>query len=552
MTAIQDRIERAFALFEGLLEADRELSGEFAASAGEFFSAGLPRREPELARRRHLEWFLLERGADAGDGPAFERLGERHPGAIAALEHGERQAFLGSHASVFEVTGVQPGNGIWLRDLASLGEYPMHEPEASHLLQPGDMIVGRIFPVGDGLHHASRAAAFFRDETLLAALRRDLERARDGRRTVLRIAQSEIEAMFFAPTPEETPEEERESAVPAARRLLLEGGMERADVEAVLEDLAQSPYDAENPVPGAGDALGAALDRLAFETSVDLDEARRVLIAAWAELARRGPGEGASLEPQPGAGRAAVDVARSLAEFDRKRSAGAPLEQSLRELERDLALEGALEADEDEALAPDFPGVVGAMVEEFLWELSREGGEGAVRGLESLRAFARFAEPLGVFENLGTRDLLAYTCHWLPESGELANAAEGQQAVDALQRFCRWAEEQQDLPLHSAFRGEFQSIAATLPRIVEANRRRTRSADPAQGELYEVLAIAPDGAARLRDRRGNESEASTDPLIAAWLREGDLLRARRLDDGRLAVYCAYPPQARALGPTSAR
>lgn len=544
MTVVQDRIERAFALFEGLLEADRELSREFAASASEFFPAGMPAHEPELARRRHLEWFLLERGAGGGDGPAIERLGERHPGALGGLEHGERQCFLGSHASVFEVTGVQPGAGIWLRDLASLGEHPMHEPDASQVLRAGDMIVGRVFPIGDGLYHASRAAAFFRNEDLLVALRRDLERAREGRRTVMRIAQNELEAMFFAPVEAEP----GESAVPAARRLLLEAGMGREDVEAVLEDLAQTPYDAQGAVPVLADELGAVLDRLAFETSVDLDEARKALLAAWAELSRRGPGRGASIEPQAPPEVAPVDVARSLEEYDRKRREGAPLEASLRELERDLAIELDADPDDEDALAPDFPGVVGAMVEEFLWETGREHGEEALRGLESLRSFARFAEPLGVFENLGPRDLLAYTCHWLPESGELANAAEGQQAVDALQRFCRWAEEQQDLPLHSRFRAEFQAIASTLPRIVEANRRRTRSADLEQGELYELLEIAAGGAARVRDRRGGEVDAEVDTLIATWLRAGDLLRARRLDDGRLAIYCAYPPQARALGP----
>src|SRR6185369_13207547 len=94
-------------------------------------------------------------------------------------------------------------------------------------------------------------------------------------------------------------------------------------------------------------------------------------------------------------------VARAVAEFERKRKAGAPLEAAFQELERDLDLADPTSAnDEEEAPVPDFPGVVGAMIEEFLWETRGDGDP----GLERLRSLGRHAADIGVFENLRGRD----------------------------------------------------------------------------------------------------------------------------------------------------
>jgi hypothetical protein len=546
MTDAQDRIDRVFERILGVIEADAESRASFEASAAEFFRRPGPGDEAQraLSRRRHLEWFLLERGGTPEQPLEIDALLERFPDELASIGEDERQSLLGSHASVFEVTGVEPGEGMWLRDLASLGEYPMQEPEASQLLQRGDMIVGRIFPVGASMYHASRAAAFFRDPKLLDALRRDLENARQGRRTVLRLQQSDIETMFFS-----VPEAGAPAAqgVAAARRLLHDGGLGREDIEEILAELASEPFDPATPLPGAQDTLGGVLDRLAFESAIDLDAARRVLLSAWSELSARGPGSGASLAPamktapeRP----AVVDVERSIAEFDRKRQSGVPLEQLFQELERDLAIDDL--EDEGDSPAPDFPGVVGAMIEEFLWEQEREHGADATRELGLLRTFGRFAAEIGVFENLGADDLATYACFWLPESGEVENADDARRILNALSAFCRWAEEKQQVALWSGFRATLQRLQDSLPRISEANRRRTRTSERDQGELFECLEVARDGAIRLRARSGDEVAASIDGWIAQWLRPGDLLRARVLADGRCAVYCCYPPEAKAL------
>lgn len=548
----QRTIDGRLEFFKQLIEEDPSLRAEFESSRGEFSRAGPLETVPaarDLAARRHLEWFLLERpSAHLGSLP-IATLVERCAERSSSLDPDEVRCFLGSHASLFEVTRVRSGEGLWLRDLAGQGEYPAHESEASRLLEPGDLIAGRIFPIRTSLHHISRAASFFRSPMLREALRNDLQRAREGRRGVLRLSQSEIERMFFSPMARSMSSD----PVGEAGRFLLDAGVEPEDVEAILQELADEPYAAEIILPGAQDVLAAILDRLAFETAIDLDQARRILILAWAELAREGPGTGPLL--RPGSVRESStrrdpdtrDVVEIVAEFDRKRESGEPLERIFTELENKLALEDLpAENDEEDTPAPDFPGVVGAMIEEFLWETSFEHGGRQDSELARLRSFGRFAAGVGVFENLHANDILTYTCYWLPESDELPNADAARSLLGALQRFCSWAEEKHAVRLHTEFKGMLRSLQSTLPRVIEANRRRTRESDRAQGELFECLAIATDARSRLRDRQGREHEVEIDPLLATWLRPKDRVRGRRLGDGRMAVYCCYPPESEGL------
>jgi hypothetical protein len=549
--SLVDDFEQRFEALEGLVREDPLLAREFQDSAPEFFQGRFdPARQAtdELARRRHLEWFLLERTSPRLEGLAIQRLAEIDA-ERAGLDDPLRLAvLLNSHAGIFEVSGVKPGEGLWLRDLSSGGEYPVLEPEAAQVLEKGDLIAGRIFPTTEGAHRLSRAAAFYRNRSLLEALRGDLERARAARRGVVRINQRELESMFFAADLTGTPAD----PVGEARALLLRNGVEREQIDQWFEELAQTPFERERLVVGVDDALGPLLDRLAFDSTVDLDAARRALVHAWESLATSGIGRGISLTPQAPPrtkSQAAVDTARALAEFEAKRKAGLPLEQIFSDLEKELALEdGSDVADAEEVSpAPDFPGVVGAMITEFLWETEREAGPERVLELRPLESFGRYAHDIGVFENLSTRDLLSYTAWWLPESGEIQSGDDARALLSALSSFLRWVDETQDLHLHAEFHATLSALMESLPRVIEANRRRTRSADPSQGELYEILALR-DGHAVVRDRTGVESEAQIEPDLAAWLKPADRMRANRMDDGRLAVYCCYPPEARGLAP----
>jgi len=513
------------------------VAAEHARSRSSFARAGSPDpAEAARAQRRHGEWFLLERYSPALEAVPIEGLLHQGGAFAEALHLGAEvlSALLDSRASVFEVSAVRPGEGMWVRDLAGLGEYPLEEREASHALQARDLIVGRIFASGLGAFRVSPAAGVFRNPALLEALRRDLEHAREGRRGVLRLSQSELEGMFWGPVGEALGPE---AALAEARRVLAEGGLSDEEIEGVLGNLAQAPFDGTRVLHGAGDRLGAVLERLAFHTNVDLGAARDALLQAWPALSPPDEAAPARSEPEP-----AGDVRTAVEAFERGRRAGRDIEQLLGELERDLELAG--EEDEPaEGLAPDFPGVVGAMVEEYLWELERERGSAAARAHASLRKLSSFGEPFGVFENLGARELLLFACVWLPERGELRGAADARQALEALREFCRWSEASQDVPLYAAYRAALEPLERSLPRIAEANLHRASAR--AKGEMY-VLGESVARGARVVDPGGNAHEVRIAPAILRHLEPGDRIRGALEPDGELRVLGCYPPESAAL------
>ncbi len=543
-------VDRALEELQRSLLSRPQVAAEFAASRAEFARLSGPAADEHGARqaeRRHGEWFALERPSSALGGAPVEwalhnrpELGESAPG------EDELKALLSSRCGVFEITSVTAGQGAWVRDLGAGGEYPLHEPQASAEFERGDLIVGRLFAVGDSLYSVSPAAGLFRNTRLREALAQDIERLRQGRRGVLRLSQLELERMFFGGGALGEAD-----AVERARVFLTSSGVSAAQTENYLDELRQAAFEPDRWVHGASDALGSVLERLAFDHDVDLERARRVLLEAWPRLAaaparrdaREGAGCGAD-RPVRGDVRAAIEA------FDRGRDAGRDLEQLFRDLERDLELETE-EIDPDAtdgAPAPDFPGVVGAMVQEFQWETEQEHGPTAARELAPLAKFAQFGASLGVFENLSAHDLLLFSALWLPERGGLESRAQASAMLSALERFCEWAQRTQDVALHDAYRERVAPLAAALERLSEAGALCERTDDaPERGELYELIAREQDSAL-LRDRRGREQRAKLAPELMARLELGDWVRATIASDSYARAHCCYPPQVAELAP----
>ena len=489
--------------------------------------------EEALAARRAVEHFLLERHSSALEGVPVELAAHGALGAPEDLPEEELlRALVGSFSGVFEVTDVRPGEGLWVRDLLAFGEHPVAEAEGSRALAAGDVLVGRLFPLEAGLHRISHAAGVFRNRELVEALTRDLERARQGKRGVLRLSQAELETMFWG----RAAEVEREHVLARARQVLVEGGLADGEVELVFARLAAAPAAPRGVAPGVGDALGEILAGLAFSSEVDLGAARRALLEAWPRLA----------SPERPAGpkhRRSADVREAIAAFDRGRSEGRELEELFEKLERDLDIE------QDEPVevepAPDFPGVVGAMVDEFLWDIEREHGRARAEPFAILRKLSDFGGSIGVFEELGARQLLSFATIWLPEWGELGGADDAHSVLAALRAFSGWCEERQEVPLREVYERELAPLESSLPRIAEANLARRPSEEASAGEVFLVREA---GAAELRvqDSTGAELTVAADPALAVHLRPGDHLRASAGEDGALTVHCCYPPECAAL------
>jgi hypothetical protein len=564
VTLSADHLERAFGWIERELLGDAAVAAEFAESRAAFFAhrPGEQVSRDSLAQRRHLEWFLIERFSPNQGGAPVEVLVNAGPPSLESevgwdesddVVEGLEQALaalLTSLASVFEVTGIVPGEGVWVRDLAGGGEYALEEPEASHALQPADLLVGRMFDVGDHLHRISGAAGLFRGERLTRAVREDLERARSSRRGTLRLSQADLEKMFFGNPLEVTPQaadEALRTALVRARVVLNAGGLDAEDCEAVFAALRSSSDEAlQQLLPGGGDTLGLVLERLAVESAVDLAAARAVLLEVWTAYAARDLARRQPTDAHEGASKRAKDARTALEAFDRGRAEGRDLEQLFGELERDLDLETEEEAS-DEDLAPDFPGVVAAMVEEYLWDLERSGQNELRRQHDCLRKFGEFGASVGVFENLSQRDLLLFGSIWLPELGGLQTPAEARGLLNALESFCGWCEDQHALPLRTEFEAGLGPLRESLPRLIAARSGWENGAGLDVGSVFEVRAVDGEQVV-LSDARGGEVRAAVAPQIGEHLRPGDWLRAECGPHGELRVFCGYPPESARLRP----
>ncbi len=562
MESPQHSLEQALGRFAQLVHRDPALAEEWRVSRAEFFGEGSSRAaSDELAQRRHLEWFVLERHSASllgtpGDrlidvwralhkGPEREELGE--------VEH----ALFASFSGVFEVGDVRPGVGAWLRDVAGFGEFALSEPGGSAGLHAGDLLVGRLFPIGGGVHHASRASGLFQNPRLREALEADLARVREnGGPKILRLAAPELESMFWGAGRVEVSED----PVGDARKLLTDGGVSQVETSAILRRLGAAPFDPSRLVIGAADTLGEILSELAFDTEVDLAAARSVLTHAWAALASRAPGAAqrasTAAQPQakspaksPSAAEARDDEAVRRAAVDAfaaGRASGQDLEQLFAELESSLEL-GREGGDEDPGQAPDFPGVVGAMIEEFRWELEAGGDPKADEHAAALGEFARFAEPIGWFEEVDAQALLRYCAFWVPEQGRFESPEGVRAMLDGLEEFCAWADDAHGLDIGQSFASRLEGLRSNLPRIVMLNRAFEAPApnpdDP--GELYEVRAKEASRVT-LASLQGNETVVDVDAALYAGLAPQDRLRARIALDGTTSVYCVYPAEAAGL------
>jgi hypothetical protein len=161
-----------------------------------------------------------------------------------------------------------------------------------------------------------------------------------------------------------------------------------------------------------------------------------------------------------------------------------------------------------------------------------------------LQEFARFAQPIGVFENLSARDILVFCGVWLWEWGELEDPAAVERLLTALREFLSWVAVNHQLELEGVLDAELAGIESEAPRVWRANRMRAPSPEPTSGRL---LLVRECGASMARLEHGQESwEAQLDPRLLAELRAGDRVRAEQDAESLWRVYCVYPAQCAAL------
>ena len=583
-----EAIERCLEILGAELRRDDALGEAFEASIKEFFRGPAPSGgsvgDTLLAGRRHLEWFLVESNA-VGAATVADRLGESFTGRLAdvraeegdevaeALE-GAFSALQRSHTGIFEVEDVRQGAGAWLRDVTGFGSFALGDAGLAEHLSGGELLVGRLFPAGDGVHLASPAAALVDGGLVSEAIRRDLERIRNQSASkVLRVSQGELEVMFFgaggATVSASAPAQSKDLAgsrdpVGEATSLLREAGLDPARARDSVARLAREPRDSSKLVHGASDVLGRILEELAFDTGVDLEEARRALLAAWelvsAESEAR-PEKLANGTPSSNGDDAAAEARiAAINAFEAGRASGGDPGQLIESLRRDLGIAAEDDSTETDRPAPDFPGVVGAMIEEMRWELSATQAGVEAETLAPLSHLATFAKPIGVFEELRGRDLFQFATFWLQEKRALRSDEEATRLVSALRIFCEWSLDAHEVDLGSEFLDALDGLETSLPRVRRANEAIPESArvsaddeDVDTGELYEIVAM--DGRAavsfetsgdRVQTVGGEVITVILEDELRGHLQPRDRVRARVALTGHTQVLCCYPPESAAL------
>jgi hypothetical protein len=288
------------------------------------------------------------------------------------------------------------------------------------------------------------------------------------------------------------------------------------------------------------------LDELAFDTSVDLERARVILLAAWSVLAASGTA-GLSTKASPKALRertkapAERDPRAAIADFDRARRSGAELDEVFRKLERDLRLEDVTTL--DARTGGDNPVLFPRRCRARSCRSSsdRSHRSALARRVHRPGKLGRFGASIGLIEELDATTILRFATFWLLEYDELASTEEARDIVVALELFCRWAETAHGLDL-AAVHEPLATLHESLPRIWRANRERARSSSDDPGELVEVLSIESAGEAELRDASGAFRATRIVPDMARELQPGDRLRARFQGDDHPTILCCYPPE----------
>lgn len=547
---------RAVTALAARLAKDGHLAAELQRARREFFldgkaaSASLP-GAAEAAELRFQEWFTLERESEV--------LGAV-PATVPELG-GDAADFVDSQAGLWLVQQVTPRT-VAARDLQDGQTIDLNAPAGA--LEPGDLVVGRVFAEGAGRWTPSTAAAIFRPGNEIAqAFLRDMQRVGLERR----LHQVELERLLLmrptaprassvpaaAPAPEAAADEPLEHLEADLDRLLTGAGSEHS-AAAISQQLAM----AVRPGP----VLGPLLDELAFDTSVDLDAARELLLAIWNAHHRARGDDGDA----PAAERAAPGETlgeRLVRTLDEGLAQKRDVEELFAQLERMAGIEpdeaedddadgddedddegdawraGGESDDEVDASDDDADGNVAALIEEYLWETGRTEDPAAA----DLRHFAQLqanaALPHRDLEEITAADCMRLLLHVYLAAPPTERAARVRSTFEQLRGFYQWAVEVQEMDVGTVLDGCRGALIDQVDRLQAAC---VALSTPATGRvrpgMLEVEEVAKAGFG-VRDDDGGDHWIDA-PQAVAHLRVGDLLL------GALAPAAAGPKAGRSF------
>ncbi len=513
-------VEAALANMAERFAADSHLRAEMQRARRQYFGEASPGRTTgDAQEQRFLEWFALEResevlGAVPIDVPRFGR---------------DTACLSGSVVGVLLVVATDD-RGAEAEDLQDGESFDLVVPRAS--LRVGDLLVGRVFSTDDGRWTPSAAAAVFRPGREIGeAFRRDLARAGLERR----LFQVEIEHLLLgrtdqAPSPTARPTAPVDTVPLEHLEARLESLLQKAGGRWSAAAISQELASTDRP----GQVMGPLLDQLAFDSSVDLDATRRILLEIW-NAHHRADAPGAVAQQPPGE-TLGEQLVRTLDEGLRRHQ---DVEDLFARLERMAGLdpgasddeENPFDHDEDEAddegdraepATGATVGNLGPLVQEYLWETGREQepAAGTLQLFVELQGNA--AVPHSDLETVTGADVMRFLLHCYLGAEPAARTAAVNAAVGEMQRFLEWAVEVHEFDLAHVLRDCRGGIVEQVERLQAAGLALSTSAVDGKPRIVEIEEIGPNGFG-VRDDDGGHHWIEAPATTLGLLRAGDLL-----------------------------
>jgi len=499
------------------LSDNERLHAELQRARRQFFGEDQRGQDDDAAEHRFAEWFLFEReseslGAVPITVPPYSQQADEVEDSIAGLFLVESN-----------------GDHVTARDMQN---NEMLELADANSLQPGDLLVGRLYPVAQERWSASAATPALRPGRELAeAFVHDLKELELNRR----LQQIELEHLLLRqhgkaevpilPGPPPEPVAPLEHLEADLEQLLTAVG-DRHSAAIISQQLAVAPR------PGA--FIGPLLDQLAFDTDVDLDKARRLMLEIWNA---HHAGE-ADLQPEvtpdssgPPGETLGEQLVRTLDEGLGKQQ---DVEQLFAQMEKLAGIEPEEDDEDDGDRATAIVEQLGSgdgdsgdldpLVTEFHWETGNESAEHSPLTLW-VELQRNAPVPNTDLESIRSPDLMRLLLHVYLRSAPTERAEQVRGAFDELKRFYDWVAATQELDQREVLEACKGALLEQLDRLQDAGVALSNDLAPEQAPgLLQIEEIGKDGFGA-RDDDGGSHWLMADAAARERLEVGDLLLA---------------------------
>ena len=528
-TMTQDEVQqqtKCIARLAEQLSSQPRLQAELQRARREFFGPNLQGAGDDAAEHRFAEWFVIEResevlGAIPITIPPFLQDAEDLEGSLAGL------FLVESVGDTVAITDVQDSTVLELSEQGTL--------------QVGDLLVGRLYPVSGERWAPSAATPALRPgRTLAHAFARELKDLNIDRR----LLQIELEHLLLqkhksASTSMVSPATGEE----VLRDLVVAPDTPLEHLEADLEKLLLSSGDQHSATElsqalavaaGPGTVIGPLLDQLAFDTDIDLDQTRRVLLEIWnahhAGQARST--EEASSSSGPPGETLGESLVRRLDEGLGEREDVEDLFAQIEEIAGIEPDEAAEDVDERDTAIVDevFPsmdddgdaGDLSPLITEFYWEagISEEQQVALAMWVDLQR---NAAVPNTDFETIPAQDVMRLLLHVYLRSAPGERTERVRAAFAEVRKFYEWVYTAQEVDRRGILEQCQGALLEQLDRLQRAGVLLTTTAAPERSPgLLQIEEIGKDGFGARDDDGGSYWILASEDAVAQ-LAVGDIL-----------------------------